>query len=232
MNTLEKLVANMDIGSTLVLTDSETKELLVGADITVVETAVASTVDEAAKAASMLGYPVSLRPVSGSSLLTNTIGSLPLGSEAQLRSTFPELVNDYASWDAEVKSLTVTKVPPRGVEIMVSVFRDSLFGPVLSFGYGKMAVEVWEDVAYRIAPLTEKDSRLIIREPKGSSLLNGYGTLPAPRAEVMEKTLLAISNFVDSNPCVESLCLSPCFAYRDEVIVVEASMTLIKREGV
>jgi hypothetical protein len=48
----------------------------------------------------------------------------------------------------------------------------------------------------------------------------------------MEKTLLAISDFVDNNPCVESLCLSPCFAYRDEVIVVEASMTLIKREGV
>ena len=231
MKGLNKLVDKMDIGSTLVLSDPETKELLVDTGIAFVETAVANTVDEAAKAASSLGYPVSLRPISVESSLINTVGSFPLGSEAQLRSAFPELVKDYASWDPEIKALTVTTIPPSGIEIMVAVFRDPLFGSVLSFGYGKMAVEVWEDVAYRIAPLTEKDCRLIIREPKGSSLLNGYGTLPAPRSTVLEKTLLSVSDFVDSNPNVESLCLSPCFAYRDEVIVVEASMTLIKREG-
>lgn len=231
MKGLNRFVDKMDIGSTLVLSDPEAKELLDDSGIVVAETAIANTVDEAAKAANLLGYPVSLRPISRESSLINTIGSLPLGSEAQLRSTFPELVKDYAFWDPEVKGLTVTTVPPRGIEIMVSVFRDPLFGSVLSFGYGKMAVEVWEDVAYRIAPLTEKDCRLIIREPKGRSLLNGYGTLPAPRPTVLEKTLLRVSDFVDSNPNVESLCLSPCFAYRDEVIVVEASMTLIKREG-
>ena len=83
-----------------------------------------------------------------------------MSSEADLRNAFPTLLAQAKSWDAGVESLSVSKAPPPGVEVIVRLHQDQLFGPVLSFGYGKMAVEVWEDVAYRIVPLTGKDAKL------------------------------------------------------------------------
>ena len=129
-----------------------------------------------------------------------------------------------------MEALSVSNAPLPGVEVIVRLHQDLLFGPVLSFGYGKMAVEVWEDVAYRIVPLNGKDARLMIREPKGSRLLQGYGALPVPGASLLEEMLLKVSGLVHENPEIESLELFPVYAYREQVLVSEARIELKERE--
>ncbi len=228
--SVKGLIQQWDISSGLVLTDPESKELLHEAGIPVAETRAVTSADEAVSAARASDFPVLLRPVSRQRLLLNGGAVVPLSSEADLRSTFPTLLAQAKSWDAGVESLSVSKAPPPGVEVIVRLHQDMLFGPVLSFGYGKMAVEVWEDVAYRIVPLTGKDAKLMIREPKGSRLLQGYGALPAPRDTLLEEMLLKVSGLVHENPEIENMELFPVYAYREQVLVAEARIELKERE--
>ncbi len=224
------LIEQWDISSGLVLTDLESKELLREAGIAVAETRAAASTDEAVTAAGAVDFPVLLRPVSRQRLLLDGGAALPLSSEADLRNAFPALLAQAKSWDAGVEALSVSKAPPPGVEVIVRLHQDPLFGSVLSFGYGKMAVEVWEDVAYRIVPLADKDAKLMIREPKGSRLLQGYGALPAPRASFLEEMLLNVSGLVHENPEIASLELFPVYAYREQALVAEARIELKEKD--
>lgn len=228
--SVKGLIEQWDISSGLVLTDPESKELLREAGIPVAETRAVTSADEAVSAARASDFPVLLRPVSRQRLLLDGGAVAPLSSEADLRNTFPTLLAQAKSWDAGVESLSVSKVPPPGVEVIVRLHQDPLFGPVLSFGYGKMAVEVWEDVAYRIVPLAGKDAKLMIHEPKGSRLLQGYEALAAPRPSLLEEMLLKVSGLVQENPEIESLELFPVYAYREQVVVAEAKVELKGRE--
>ena len=228
--SVKGLIQQWDISSGLVLTDPESKELLHGAGIPVAETKAVTSVDEAVSAARDSDFPILLRPVSRQRLLLDGGAVVPLSSEADLHNAFPTLLAQAKSWDASVEALSVSKAPPPGVEVMVRLHQDPLFGHVLSFGYGKMAVEVWEDVAYRIVPLTGKDAKLMIREPKGSRLLQGYGALPAPRVSLLEEMLLRVSGLVHENPEIENLELFPVYAYREQVLVAEARVELKGRE--
>ena len=228
--SVKGLIQQWDISSGLVLTDPESKELLREAGIPAVETKPVTTADEAVSAASASDFPVLLRPVSRQRLLLDGRADAPLSSEADVRRAFPVLLAQAKSWDAGVEALSVSKAPPPGVEVIVRLHHDLLFGPVLSFGYGKMAVEVWEDVAYRIVPLTGKDARLMIREPKGSRLLQGYEALPAPGASHLEELLLKVSGLVHENRQIEKLELFPVYAYREQVLVAEARIELKGRE--
>lgn len=227
--SVKGLIQQWDISSGLVLTDPESKELLREAGIPVIETRAVTSADEAVSAARASDFPILLRPVSRQRLLLD--GGAPLSSEADLRNAFPTLLAQAKSWDASVEALSVSKAPPPGVEVIVRLHQDPLFGPVLSFGYGKMAVEVWEDVAYRIVPLAGKDAKLMIREPKGSRLLQGYGALPAPRASLLEEVLLTVSGLVHENPEIENMELFPVYAYREQVLVAEARIEMKEREG-
>ena len=228
--SVKGLIQQWDISSGLVLTDPESKELLHEAGIPVAETKAVTSADEAVSAARASDLPILLRPVSRQRLLLDGGAVAPLSSEADIRKAFPTLLAQAKSWDASVEALSVSKAPPPGVEVIVRMHQDPLFGPVLSFGYGKMAVEVWEDVAYRIVPLTGKDAKLMIQEPKGSRLLQGYGALPAPRASLLEGVLLRVSGLVQENPEIDRLELFPVYAYREQVLVAEARVELKGRE--
>src|SRR5207245_2194454 len=65
-----------------------------------------------------------------------------------------------------------------GVEVMVGVADDPLFGPLIAFGLGGIHVEVLADVAFRITPLTDRDAAEVGRSIRGYKLLLGYRRHP------------------------------------------------------
>ena len=128
--------------------------------------------------------------------------------------------------EAGIRVVEQDEVMRPGVELRIVVEQDPMFGPVIAFSYGRMAMEVWEDVAYRILPITEKDAHLMVREPKGQRLLQGYGVLDAPNASLIETTLLKLSEMVGQAPEVVGIELDPIFAYSDDLVVQNASIEL------
>jgi hypothetical protein len=114
-----------------------------------------------------------------------------------------------------------------GVELRVALEQDSLFGPVVAFSFGRMAMDIWEDVTYRIVPLTLKDARVMVREPRAASkLLAGYRGLPAPAAAGIEALVLKLSHAAQEHPEIAEIELDPVMAYPDRLVAKAASIRL------
>lgn len=99
-----------------------------------------------------------------------------------------------------------------GLEVMVGMTRDPLFGPLISFGLGGIHVEILRDVQFRLTPLTDCDATEIIRRIKGFQLLTGYRGQPAVDSKAIQHVLLRISHLVEMIPEISELDLNPIFA--------------------
>jgi len=99
-----------------------------------------------------------------------------------------------------------------GVEVMIGVTDDALFGPLIAFGLGGIHVEILGDVQFRITPLTSFDAADMIWKIKGYRLLTGYRGHPSADLEALEETLLRVSRLVEEVPEISELDLNPIFA--------------------
>ena len=99
-----------------------------------------------------------------------------------------------------------------GVEVMIGVTHDPLFGPLIAFGLGGIHVEILGDVRFRITPLTDRDAAQMVREIKGYRLLQGYRGHPAADVDAIEEVLLRVSRLVEDIPEISELDLNPIFA--------------------
>ncbi len=94
-----------------------------------------------------------------------------------------------------------------------------------------MLVEVLQDVAFRVVPLTTRDAREMVREVKGFALLQGYrGASPADLT-ALESLLLKVSELAQRHPEIAELDLNPVFAYPDGALAVDARVVLAAETG-
>jgi acyl-CoA synthetase (NDP forming) len=99
-----------------------------------------------------------------------------------------------------------------GVEVIVGVTQDPLFGPLIAFGLGGVHVEILGDVCFRVTPLTDRDAGEMVREIRGYRLLEGFrGHSPAD-VKAIEEVLLRLSLLVEEVPEISELDLNPVFA--------------------
>jgi acyl-CoA synthetase (NDP forming) len=111
-----------------------------------------------------------------------------------------------------MEGVLVQPMLSEGVEVMVGMTRDPLFGPLICFGLGGIHVEILGDVQFRLAPLTDRDAADMVRAIKGYRLLQGYRGQPAVDLKAIEEVLLRISQLVEAIPEIIELDLNPIFA--------------------
>ncbi len=96
-----------------------------------------------------------------------------------------------------------------GVELMVGMTQDPLFGPLVAFGLGGVYVEVLRDVVFRVTPLTDLDAKAMIAGIKGHRLLTGYRGSPPADLDAVEDLLLRLSRLVEDVPDITELDFNP-----------------------
>ena len=224
------LIRKWNVQSTLHLTEVQSKELLQEAGIRVAEVVPVHSAEEAVAISKHIGLPVVLKVVSRDRIDSQPAHriSRELASEAEVQHAFEEFQYKIQNspTDALVDGVAVQQAILPGVELRVTVEQDTLFGPVLSFSFGHMAAEVLEDVTYRVMPITQKDARLMVREPKAHRLLQGYRALEAPDVSHIEQMLLKLSDLVEHTPEVWVVELEPVYAYRNDLVVADARVEL------
>jgi acyl-CoA synthetase (NDP forming) len=94
---------------------------------------------------------------------------------------------------AALDGMLVAQQVDGGVETVVGVSEDELFGPTVMFGLGGVFVEVLKDVALRVAPLTRADAEAMIREVKGFPLLDGARGRPKADVDALTDLVLKVS---------------------------------------
>jgi acyl-CoA synthetase (NDP forming) len=226
-----KVVSERGVGW---LDTEETYAVLAAMMLPIVQGAVAVNAEEAGKLAHKIGLPVAVKLASRHIVHKTEIGAvrLNLQSEREVRDAFhairTRLLQDR-SLDA-MEGVLVQPMLSSGVEVMVGMTRDPLFGPLLAFGLGGIHVEILGDVQFRIAPLTDHDARAMVQEIKGHRLLSGYRGQPAVDVKAIEDVLLRISRLVEDVPEIGELDLNPIFALPDAqgCKIVDARIRIVK----
>ena len=183
----------------------------------------AGTLEEAFRFVREQGFPVVAKVVSPKILHKSDVGGVVTGIEND--EGLQDAFRKFSHLEA-FKGMLVEETVP-GIEVMVGAKVDEQFGPVILFGLGGTAVEIYKDTVLRMAPLHERDVPSMIKSLKARRLLEGYrGAKPINR-EALAKTLLAFSELVmDIHESIESIDLNPVFCSPEQCVVGDARIML------
>jgi acetate---CoA ligase (ADP-forming) len=194
--------------------------------VPVVTTARVSTAAEAVAAADKLGYPVALKAGSGAIVHKTDVGAvdLNLGSAGEVESSFTSMRERL---DDEMSGAIVQPMVEAGIETIVGVTRDSLFGSLVVFGMGGTAAELVRDTDLRILPITDLDAHEMVRSLRTSPLLFGYRGAPPADVEALANLLLRVGRLADDIPEVAEMDCNPVIVSPDAAIVVDVKIHLV-----
>jgi acyl-CoA synthetase (NDP forming) len=187
---------------------------------------------EAATAAESLGYPVVLKVADRRIVHKSDVEgvALDLRSAEQVQSALERMRASImrAERIADVEAFVVQKQAPPGREVILGMALDPLFGPLLMFGSGGRYVEVFQDITFRVLPLTDVDAHEMVRSIKGYPLLKGFRGDPPVDLEMAEDVILRLAQLVSDFDCIEELDLNPFILApeRRDCLVVDARVRL------
>ncbi|MQA31860.1 MAG: GNAT family N-acetyltransferase [Luteitalea sp.] len=200
------------------LTPDETRRVLNAFNLPLVLSVPVRNADDAAAAAASVGFPTVAKLQTRGLLHKSEVGAVRVGlsSEPAVRAAFGELSALAAAegiTDPGVAAgVFLQPTIAGGVETMVGVTDDPLFGPVVGFGLGGIHVEVLGDVQFRIAPLTDRDADELLSGIRGFKLLQGFRGHPPADIEALRELLLRVARLADAVPEIADLDLNPVIA--------------------
>ena len=198
------------------LTTEDAYALLAAMKVPLVQGGFATNAEDAVKQARKVGFPVAVKLASNQILHKTEIGAvrLNLPDEHAVRDAFEairvRLTQDHKG--GVMEGVLVQSMLSGGVEVMIGMTRDPLFGPLIAFGLGGIHVEVLRDVQFRVTPLTNRDATEMVQGINGYRLLQGYRGQPAADIKAIEEVLLRVSCLVEEIPEITELDLNPIFA--------------------
>jgi acetyl coenzyme A synthetase (ADP forming)-like protein len=199
------------------LGELEGNQILKAYGFNVLPTQLAATADEAVKAADGMGYPVVMKIVSPQIIHKSDANGVRLNLQdaSAVSGAFDGILQKARAYkpDAHIQGVLVQKMAPKGQEVILGASRYPKFGPLLMFGSGGVAVEVFKDVAFRLAPINRNSARLMIRSIKGFALLNGFRGLDKVDLVALEKMLVCLSDLVVDHPQIKELDINPVLVH-------------------
>jgi acyl-CoA synthetase (NDP forming)/antitoxin (DNA-binding transcriptional repressor) of toxin-antitoxin stability system len=197
--------------------EAEAKLLLAGAGIPSASEMVCTSALEAASAAKEIGFPVVLKIVSPDILHKSEIGGVLIGvsDEASVHAGFDTLLERARSArpSAVIEGVLVARQLQGGVECILGIHRDPVFGPVAMFGLGGIFVEVMQDVVLHRCPFNEEVAEQMIRSIRGAPLLLGARGRPVADIAALAQMLSRLSVFaIAAGERLQSIDLNPVIA--------------------
>lgn len=177
------------------LNEEAAKKILAAYGIEIPRGEVAATLSEAEEAAVRIGYPVVLKVLSPEILHKTEAGGIRVGLDdpSSLRRAWEQVQRDLSEKAPGItpEGFLVEEMLPVRLELVAGARNDEIFGPLLLAGLGGVFVELFQDVATRLAPVAPSEALAMFEELKGSVLLKGFrGTSaidPSPAAEAISR---------------------------------------------
>ncbi len=181
---------------------------------------------EVLEAAQELGFPLVLKAVSPSfaSKQKARAVALNLRSEEQLRNSYGRVLErvSRAHPNAEVQGVLVQRMIDDGLECMIGIKRDPLFGPVVAVALGGAYYEMMKDLILRAAPVTMEIAREMIQSLKGYGLLSGQWNGTPLDIEALAEQIVKLSHMGCAEPDLEVLDINPIFVRPNSAEIADA----------
>jgi acyl-CoA synthetase (NDP forming) len=200
-------------------------ELLGAVGVPLLETVPVSSHSEAAAQATRLGFPVVLKASGPNLVHKSDVGGVVLNLESadEVATAYREMAGRVGS---AMTGAVVQRMARAGVETIVGVVLDPLFGPLVMFGMGGVAVELLRDRAFRILPLTDADAHDLVRSLRASPLLFGYRGAPPVSVDALEEVLQRVARLAAILPELAELDFNPVIVSPAGVEVVDCRVRI------
>lgn len=189
--------------------------VLAGFGIATVESRTCRHESEALSAAAALGGPVVMKTADPAIEHRADVGGVHVGLST--RQEVADAYRDLSRLD------TAVLVQPQltGVEMVVGGLRDPAFGPVVMTGLGGTVVELLEDVAFALAPVTTGEAVGMVEQLRGFPLLSGYRGKPAASIEELAGVIAAVGRLTATCTEVSEIDLNPVMVTETEAVAVD-----------
>ncbi len=228
--TVEQIITDTRAAGRDALSEIESKRLLNALGLPVAIPQTARTADEAVQHAGTMGFPVVLKVLSSAISHKSEVGGVILGltSEDEVRSAFEQIRRNLADRapNAPFDGVAVARMAQPGVELLVGIIRDARFGPMVVAGLGGVLVEVFNDSAFRLAPINYHEARRMLDELRGSAILHGTRGAKPVDFDAVANLIAKLSEFAANHAAIKEMDLNPVVAYPDGVAVLDARILL------
>jgi len=217
------------------LSESVSKSILNAYGLAITGEAIAKDANEAAAIANRLGGALALKICSADIPHKTEAGAVRLNvaGEAAVRRAHEEVVAAARAFkpDARIEGVLVSRMAPRGVELMLGLTQDPVFGPVVVAGIGGIHVEVLRDLAYRIAPVDRTQAAAMLKELKAFALLQGVRGQPPRDIDALIDAIVRVSWLaMDLRDDIAELDINPLVALEPGQGALVVDALIVKRK--
>jgi acyl-CoA synthetase (NDP forming) len=196
-------------------------EVLRNAGIPCMPTHLASTAQDAIGAATQIGYPIVMKIASADIAHKTEAGGVQLGisSDDEVQTAFDQLLKNAKAYNANatIDGVLICPMVSGGVEMILGVNQDPVFGPVVLCGLGGTAAEALRDTALSVAPVNATQAREMISSLRGKRILEGFRGAPVCDIDQLVNAIVSLSDFA--------------VAHRDQIQSIDINPFVVKPKG-
>jgi len=214
------------------LTEDISKQLLDAYGIAVTRPFLVHTEQEAVEAAERIGYPVVLKILSPDIAHKSDIGGvmLDLWNAESVVHAYRKMNSSIVGHRpvARIVGFTVQQMirDENGVELILGIKKDSVFGTVIMVGLGGITAELFGDRALGLPPLNERLARRMLESLKIWPLLNGYRGRPAVNISQLIEIMIRLSYLAADYPEIKTLDINPLLVTPNQIIALDARVQI------
>ncbi|MBI1227969.1 MAG: GNAT family N-acetyltransferase [Bacteroidetes bacterium] len=212
------------------LLENEAKALLACYEIPVGGNFVATNAKEAGVFAEQTGFPVVMKIMSPDALHKTDVGGVKLNitSKAAAEKAYEVIISSVKKHkpDADIKGVLVEKMQKKRYELLLGAMRDPIFGPLIVFGQGGVAVEVIKDTSFGLPPFNLALAKRAIERTRIYQQLKGFRGIPGVDLDDLAFTLQKFAYILMDFPEVREMDINPYLVDETGGIVVDARILL------
>ncbi len=227
---VEKIVEKILASGRKVALPDEALDIVNLYGVDVPDHVLAKTPGEAVKISAEIGFPLVMKIASSEAIHKSEKGGVVLDIQCvqEVEENYSKIMGNLKRDmpDAQIPGILLQKQIPEATHLIVGGLRDEQFGPVVMFGMGGVMVELFKDVSFRIAPVTEVEALEMIKEIKAYPAISGYRGSKVLDIKQVVKTILIISELISNISIMKEVELNPLLVYEKNVMAVDAKVIL------
>jgi acetyltransferase len=203
-----------------IMDEYQSKAILKGGNIPVVDGEIVATVSEAKDAAQRIGFPVVLKGLLPGAVHKTELGLVKLGIEG--KKGLSEAFKDLEDRLKGTGRMIIQRESRPDFELIAGYVGDTHLGPCVMFGLGGIFSELEKDVRFAPAPLSHQDALRLISRIRGKKLLEGFRGMAPLNKDVMARILVALGSLGVRNHAIEQIDINPLAVACGEPVAVDA----------